>query len=76
MRLDPIQDLSSWLPCIDESATKYDGDVYIIIAEFILPVIPQFLSYRSEVFREWIENKSDLVCNEFKGFEAEFHQCL
>ena len=76
MKLEPIQDLSSWLPPLGESSVAHQKDVHVIVGDYILQVIPAILSYRSEVFRDWIQKESDLVCNEFKGYEDEFHQCL
>ena len=76
MKLGPIEDLSNWLPPLGKSEASQHKDVHLIVGDNILPVIPAILSYRSDVFWDWIQNKSDLVCNEFKGCEKEFHQCL
>ena len=76
MKLGPIQDLSSWLPPLGESSVAHQKDVHVIVGDYILQVIPAILSYRSDYFRDWIQIESDLVCNEFKGCEEEFHQCL
>ena len=76
MKLGPIEDLSSWLPPLGESSAAHQNDVHVIVEDYILQAIPAILSYRSEVFMDWIQKESDLVCNEFKGCEDEFHQCL
>ena len=76
MKLEPIQDLSCWLPAIGETTSRYQNDVHVIVGDYILPVNPIILSHRSKVFRERIQKTSDLVCSEFKRHEYEFHQCF